>query len=330
MAPKPLARRLYDSIVVRVVAYYALLYLALRAIPMELVTSDQGLGSAFTGFPMGEGAGGAGADSPVLGPQLGVIVLVRMLTAIAASLPVAWVFTLTRQKRGYSQSVVQLLVALPPVVAGIVVLVKYSVALAFSLAGIVAAVRFRNSLDDSKDAVYAFLAIGIGICAAVDLYAAFTISAVSSGVALAMWYTDFGKTPAHFEGRMAQQKLERTMKNVSRTGTFVARLDRELFEQMSPEQLEAAAEALKKKQDSGAGKIRLLRIRTSNGDALRPRLETLLTDKVKQHAFVGASLSSDGNRVFEYTVTLRKKEKAETLREEVMKSFPDAEEVEIV
>jgi hypothetical protein len=62
---------------------------------------------------------------------------------------------------------VQLLIILPLVVAGIVVLVKDSLALAFSLAGIVAAVRFRNTLDDSKDAVYVFLATGVGLAAAL-------------------------------------------------------------------------------------------------------------------------------------------------------------------
>lgn len=325
MAPKPLARRLYDSVVVRVVTYYVLMFVVLRALPLDLVTSEGGLTSS--GFPPSGGDSGA---APVLGPALGLTILVRMLAAIAVSLPVAWIFTLTRQKRGYSQSIVQLLVALPPVVAGIVVLVKYSVALAFSLAGIVAAVRFRNTLDDSKDAVYAFLAIGIGICAAVDLYAAFAISSVSSMVALAMWYTDFGRTPAHFEGRMAQQKLDRAMKAVSRTGTFVARLDRELFEQMSPEQLEAASLALKKKQDVGGGSSRVLRLRTRRADSSRERMEALLQERVKEWAFVGTQAAADGLRVFEYTVTLRKKDKADVLREDLRKSFPDAEEVEII
>ena len=88
-----------------------------------------------------------------------------MLAAAAVALPVAWIYTLTRSKRGYQQSVVQLLIILPVVVAGILVMVKYSLTLAFSLAGIAAAVRFRNSLDDSKDAVYVFLVTGIGMAA---------------------------------------------------------------------------------------------------------------------------------------------------------------------
>ena len=50
---------------------------------------------------------------------------------------------------------------LPVIVAGIVVLVKHSLALAFGLSGIVAAVKFKNSLDDTKDAAYVLITIGI-------------------------------------------------------------------------------------------------------------------------------------------------------------------------
>ena len=76
-----------------------------------------------------------------------------MTGAFLLMLPVAWVYILTRQKKGYRQSVVQTLIILPIVVAGVVLLVKNSVALAFSLGGIVAAVSFRNTLRDTKDAV---------------------------------------------------------------------------------------------------------------------------------------------------------------------------------
>ena len=81
-------------------------------------------------------------------------------------------------------------------------LVKYSVALAFGLGGIAAAVRFRNTLDDSKDAVYVFLVIGLGhrrggrhAGGARDLVA---VQRRDRG---ALWLTDFGRTPVALEGR---------------------------------------------------------------------------------------------------------------------------------
>src|SRR5436305_15105982 len=99
-----------------------------------------------------------------------------MTSALLLSIPCACVYVLTRATKGYPQSVVHLLIVLPLVVSGIVVLVQYSLALAFSLAGIVAAVRFRNTLDDSKDADYVFLATAIGLAAAVNVPASCVIS----------------------------------------------------------------------------------------------------------------------------------------------------------
>jgi len=82
---------------------------------------------------------------------------------------------------------------LPIAVTGIVMIVQNSVALAFSLAGIVAAVRFRTTLEDTKDAVYVFLAIGVGLaCGVQALGIAITLSVVFNVVILALWRTQFG------------------------------------------------------------------------------------------------------------------------------------------
>ena len=166
---------------------------------------------------------------------------VAMAAASLLSLPVAWVYQLTRAKRGYQQSVVQLLIILPTVVSGIVLLVKYSVTLAFSLAGIVAAVRFRNSLDDSKDAVYVFLATGLGLASAVNLPVAFVLSVGFNFLVLALWFTDFGAAPMELDGRLGEKRLARA-KQMARTGTFVARMDEEVLRNMTTEQLEGLAD----------------------------------------------------------------------------------------
>ena len=49
------------------------------------------------------------------------------------------------------------------VVTGIVIIVQNWLALAFSLAGIAGAVRFRNSLKSSGDALFILLAVGTGL-----------------------------------------------------------------------------------------------------------------------------------------------------------------------
>jgi hypothetical protein len=200
---------------------------------------------------------------------------------------------------------------LPAVVAGIVLLVKYSVALAFSLAGIVAAVRFRNTLDDSKDAVYVFLATAIGLASAVNLPVATVISIGFNLVALAMWFTDFGSAPVELDGRIAEKRLKRA-KQLARTGTFVARIDDEVFRNMTREQLEGVAERAWKRanatdddEPSTSEPLRL-RITTNDQASMRRAVEVRLQEYTKLWR-VGAIEQDDLVTVVEYHVQLRKK-----------------------
>ncbi|GAB1343964.1 DUF4956 domain-containing protein [Gemmatimonas sp.] len=257
----------------------------------------------------------AGLDEATLAFTVGV----AMTAAALLSLPVAWIYLLTRAKRGYQQSVVQLLIVLPTVVAGIVLLVKYSLALAFSLAGIVAAVRFRNSLDDSKDAVYVFLATAIGLSSAVNLPVAAVLSMTFNAIVLALWYTDFGSSPVELDGRLAERKLQRA-KQMARTGTFVARMDDEVLKNMNTEQLEGLAERAwrRAKANNMTTEMpvmleeRTLRLSTSNANGLRRVLEPRLSEFTKTWRF-GGMQTGDDVTVIEYRVQLRKKTGPEEL-----------------
>src|SRR5437762_786620 len=75
--------------------------------------------------------------------------------------------------------VVDTFLVLPLVATAIVIIVQHSLALAFSLAGIAGAVRFRNSLKSSGDALFILLAVAIGLSAgigAVELAAVVSIA----------------------------------------------------------------------------------------------------------------------------------------------------------
>jgi hypothetical protein len=301
-------------VVLRSVAYYALLItattLAWRYIPRATHELPASLDTLFGG---GRSAAVRAARDviPLDETTLAITVSVAMLAAVLLSLPVAWVYQLTRAKRGYQQSVVQLLIVLPAVVAGIVLLVKYSIALAFSLAGIVAAVRFRNTLDDSKDAVYVFLATALGLASAVNLPVAAVVSIGFNTIALVLWYTDFGSAPVELDGRIADQRLKRA-RQLARTGTFVARIDDEVFRNMTREQLEGVAQRAWKRaqtQDSDAEEapqeVRV-RIRTNDLAAMRRAVDPRLTENVKTWR-IGAIGDAEGVQTAEYHVQLKKK-----------------------
>ena len=113
--------------------------------------------------------------------------------ALLTIIPVSWTYMAVRKRDEYDQSLVETIIVLPIAVTSIVIIVNNSVALAFSLAGIVAGVRFRNTLKSSGDALYIFLAIGVGLSAGVGAMEIAVVMSVSFNyVFLVLWITDYG------------------------------------------------------------------------------------------------------------------------------------------
>jgi hypothetical protein len=132
----------------------------------------------------------------------GALTLTAMGVALAMTLPVAWTLTRTRRLR-YDPSLVHTLIVLPLVVAGVVLVVKNSLALAFALAGIVAGVRFRQKLEEPEEAVYVLLSLGIGLAAGVQaLDIALVMSLAFTIIVMTFWRFDIGAIYA--KGRGAQ------------------------------------------------------------------------------------------------------------------------------
>lgn len=81
-------------------------------------------------------------------------------------LPVSWVHKGIHTETG-DRSLDETTLILPGIVATIVMVVQHSLALAFSLAGIVAGVQFRRALQDTFDALFILVAIGTGLSAGI-------------------------------------------------------------------------------------------------------------------------------------------------------------------
>lgn len=122
---------------------------------------------------------------------------IASLGAIVLTVPISWVYFITSRARRIDQSFLQTIMILPVVVSGIAMIVLNSLALAFSLAGVVAAVRFRFSLAQPSDAMYIFVAIGIGLGAGIGaIGVVFVISAAFVLATLVIWKLEYGKTLA--------------------------------------------------------------------------------------------------------------------------------------
>jgi hypothetical protein len=338
-----LVARITGNVILRTTIYYVLLFAAgawLWRVPRANAVMQGSLdallisGGAMPGLTPPASVQAA-ATQHIDGATLSFTVAAAMIGAALLSLPVAWVYGLTRQKKGYQQSVVQTLMVLPPLVGGVVVLVKYSLALAFALAGVVAAVRFRNTLEDSKDAVYIFLATAIGLAAAVQLPVAAVISVLFNVLILALWYTDFGKASA-FEGARAKRRLEEQreeqLAQLRQTGSFVAMLDNEIFENMTPDQLDLAADRAWRRRrrletdvpddDEMQRRDVLLRVRTNDPDGSRVAVESTFDEFLKKWRFGGVVHEKDGTHVVEYAVQLKKTARSSELLEAVQAKQP--------
>ncbi len=119
---------------------------------------------------------------------------VAILGALLAALPVSWTYMAVRSGEEYDQSLVSTIVILPMVVTGIVIIVQNSLALAFSLAGIAGAVRFRNSLKSSGDALFILMAVGIGLASGIGAVELAALASVLFNYVFAMlWMTEYGE-----------------------------------------------------------------------------------------------------------------------------------------
>lgn len=317
------------NVVLRVAFYYVALF-TVAAVLWQLPQAQPVIrgsldalvsGSGFPGLGTANSVAGVGA-APITATTLVITVVAAMVGAILLALPVAWIYALTRHKRGYQQSVVQSLMFLPPLVASVVVLVKYSLALAFGLGAIVAAVRFRNTLEDSKDAVYIFLATAIGLAAAVQLPVAAVISVVFNILVLMLWWTDFGKAVA-YEGQRAKKRLEQTQAAMRQTGSFVAMVDKQIFENMTPQQLELVADRAWRRRrrmetddvDDEEMQRRdvLLQIRTKDPEGCRLATEQVFDEFLKKWRVGGVVHEQDGTHTVEYAVQLKKNARSSDL-----------------
>ena len=261
--------------------------------------------------------------------------MLTMSWSLLFVLPIIWVYTFARQKKGFQQSLAQTLVFLPVVVSVVVVLVKHSVALGFSLGGIVGAVAFRHRLQDTKDAVYVFVAIAIGLAVGTRTYSmAFAISVFFNFLALILWATDFARAPAPLAAEIMRKRVKLAKGNTEnrQTDEYVTQLDQQLLQSMTPDQLKSLADqAMKRNQiltkdlfpdAAGEGREATLVVVAAGAGLLadlRSAIETALAQDTKQWRFEGEAMQPDDTVGLRYWVKCKKKLPPPSLRETLVR-----------
>ena len=134
-------------------------------------------------------------ERTVLSPKGPLRLTMASIGSLILTVPISWVYFITSRARRIDQSFLQTIMILPVVVTGIAMIVVNSLALAFSLAGVVAAVRFRFTLNQPSDAMYIFVAIGVGLGSGIGALGVSSIISLMFVVAtLVIWKLEYGKT----------------------------------------------------------------------------------------------------------------------------------------
>jgi len=141
----------------------------------------------------------AAAEPTLTAGQIGLVALYLTFSlggTILVMLPITWTYIATKREIGYRKSFVRALIVLPICATTIVLLIQDSLALAFGLAAMVAAVRFRVALAEAIDGIYIFSAICVGLAAGIGYLGTAIVMAMffcfSNAV---LWNMDYGQNP---------------------------------------------------------------------------------------------------------------------------------------
>jgi len=148
--------------------------------------------------------------------------IMAILGSVALMVPVSWTYLAIRSRSKMDQSLLETILILPIAVTGIVLIVQNSLALAFSLAGVVAGVRYRYSLKSTADSLFIFLAVGVGLASGVGmLLVAAVMTAIFNYTFLMLWELNYGGSEdAKHYMRHSPREKERQKAKQKDTGIF--------------------------------------------------------------------------------------------------------------
>jgi hypothetical protein len=241
-----------------------------------------------------------------------IVTIFSLLLSFIFILPIAWVYTLTKDEEDFDPSLVQTIVVLAMVVTGVMVVVGSDLARAFGLAGVVAAVRFRNTLKDTKDAVYVFIAVAIGMGCGYHVYhIAVFLSLIMTLTMFLLWKYKFGKSlrggalsfaaiSGDGEGSKGKKKAVQMLYDQSMEGAS-QRLGRELEQQVRLLQLaELMADKGKKKANAA------LIVESNDAQRAQQHLDKVLSAYGDRWQLANMATNAPGKFTLEYVGRLPK------------------------
>jgi len=227
-------------------------------------------------------------------------VMLSMAAAFVLTVPTVIVYVRTRTDEAYDDSLVNTVLVLPSVVTAILIVVESSLALAFSLTGIVAAVRFRNNLKDSRDALYIFAGIAIGFASGVyALNVAVATSLLFVLLELFAWRSGLGGDRANARAFLWGESPPAPAQQVTRSGRPLVPLTGSNGRGKQPREI-------------------VLRVETTDVDDAMGVVERVLGVMAKQWRFRASRPNGGRTIVLEYECRLRRTYTPDSVRAQVL------------
>lgn len=126
------------------------------------------------------------------------VAMAALVLSFVLSTCLAWIYRATYQGLSYQRGFVQTLALAGPVAAIAMLAIGDDIARGLGLVGALTLIRFRSTLKDTRDLVFAFGSLAIGVACGVTSFGVAVLGAfVVSGAALLIYWTGFGSRRAY-------------------------------------------------------------------------------------------------------------------------------------
>lgn len=114
------------------------------------------------------------------------VVIFNLVVAFALGFFIAWIYVKTHKGLSYSQSFVFSIVLVAVITTSIIMAIQSSIVAALGLLGVFSFIRFRTILKETKDVVFIFMALAIGLAIGINSYVIALLS--TAALALIVWF----------------------------------------------------------------------------------------------------------------------------------------------
>ena len=128
--------------------------------------------------------------------RIALFLVAHLSGSLLVMVPITWTYKAIKYDAGFNKHFVRSLIILPICATTTVLLIQDSLALAFGLAALVAAVRFRVALEEAMDGIFIFAAVCAGLAAGIGYVGiALVMSVFFCFVNWLLWISDYGRNP---------------------------------------------------------------------------------------------------------------------------------------